>query len=297
MHRVWLATGRAVPGYAFLAPRVQSAMTTKKMGRGNAMEPTEVAGVLMAWHEGRQTFVPFAREYGIEQLDQAYNVQDALVDRRCKARTAAPVGYKIGLTSPRMQAMCGIDSPIAGVILDPDVHSSGTTLSKSHYGRLGIEFEIGVRIGRDLEAAGLPKTIAELRDFVEGVCPAVEIVDDRNADYSTGLDVLSLVADNSWNAGVVLGAFRQDWPDLDTVKATVKLNGTVVDRGTGGDVLGHPFESVLWLARHLAFRGRSLRRGQIVLTGSIVPTRFPADGESYELQLDGLGSVALQIAP
>lgn len=260
------------------------------------MGPTEVADELIAWHEGGQSFVPFARQRGIDQLDEAYDVQDAFVERLCRKRTAAPVGYKIGLTSPRMQAMCGIDSPIAGAILDADVHASGASLSRSRYGRLGIEFEIGVRIGRDLEPAVVPNTVAGLADFVEGVCPAVEIVDDRNADYAGGLDVLSLVADNSWNAGVVLGEFRDHWPNLDAIAASVLRNGAVIDRGKGGDVLGHPFESVLWLARHLAARGSILRRGQIVLTGSIVPTRFPADGESYELHLDGLGSVALRVA-
>lgn len=259
------------------------------------MALTEVADELMSWHIGRQPFVPFARQHGIEQLGQAYDVQDAFVARRCQTQAAAPAGYKIGLTSQRMQAMCGIDSPIAGVILDADAHPSGATLSRSRYGRLGIEFEIGVRIGRDLEPAVLPSTVADLSDFVEGVCPAVEIVDDRNADYSGGLDVLSLVADNSWNAGVVLGQFRHDWPNLDMVEASVMCNGAVIDRGKGGDVLGHPFESVLWLARHLTSRGSTLRRGQIVLTGSIVPTRFPSEGENYELHLDGLGSVALQV--
>jgi 2-keto-4-pentenoate hydratase len=260
------------------------------------MRPAQIADELMAWHKGGQPFVPFARQHGIEHLGQAYDVQDAFVERRRQARAAAPVGYKIGLTSQRMQAMCGIDSPIAGVILDTDVHLSGATLHRSRYGRLGIEFEIGVRVGRDLEAAVLPSTVAELGAFIEGVCPAVEIVDDRNADYSGGLDVLSLLADNSWNAGVVLGEFRRDWPDLDTIEALVTCNGAVIDRGRGGDVLGHPFESVLWLARHLASRGSALRRGQIVLTGSIVPTRFPAEGESYELHLTGMGSVALQVA-
>jgi 2-keto-4-pentenoate hydratase len=261
------------------------------------MEPAGVADELMAWHENGQAFVSFARQSGIADLRGAYDVQDALVERRRRAKSATPVGYKIGLTSARMQAMCGIDSPIAGVILDSDVHASGAVLSRRRYGRLGIEFEIGVRIGRDLEATVLPGSVAELEPFVEGVCPAVEIVDDRNADYSGGLDVLSLVADNSWNAGVVLGEFQRDWPSLDTIEASVTCNGAVIDQGRGGDVLGHPFESVLWLARHLAARGDTLRSGQIVLTGSIVPTRFPAADESYELRLGGLGSVTLRITP
>ena len=41
-------------------------------------------------------------------------------------------------------------------------------------------------------------------------------VDDRAADYGN-LDVKSLVADNSWNAGIVLAPFVANWPELEPV--------------------------------------------------------------------------------
>src|SRR5690606_35909553 len=122
-------------------------------------------------------------------------------------------GYKIGLTSQRMQAMCGIDSPIAGVILANRVYDSGLAIARSRYGRLGVEFEIGVRLGRDLPAAAAPYDFATVAAAIDAVCPAIEIVDDRAADYR-GLDMLSLVADNAWNAGVILGRFHHAWADL-----------------------------------------------------------------------------------
>ena len=49
-------------------------------------------------------------------------------------RGAAAVGYKIGLTTRRMQEMCGIDSPIAGVVLADRVYASGACLSVQHTG-------------------------------------------------------------------------------------------------------------------------------------------------------------------
>jgi 2-keto-4-pentenoate hydratase len=60
-------------------------------------------------------------------------------------------------------------------------------------------------------------------------------------------------------------------------------------------VLGHPFGPLVWLAEHLAQTGEGLRAGDIVLTGSLVTTRFPAVTEAYEFAVDGLGSVAVTV--
>lgn len=255
-----------------------------------------VARDLVAEHEAGQAFRPFAQARGITGLDDAYAVQSAFVQALEDKSGARRVGYKIGLTSARMQAMCGIDQPIAGVVLASGVHRSGAVLDGSRYGRLGIEFEIGVRLERDLPASLAPFDKDSVASAVGAVCPAVEIVDDRRADYRE-LDVLSLVADNSWNAGVVLGEFRSRWPDLASVEGIVRCGGAELDRGTGRDVLGHPFVPLAWLANHLARTGESLRAGDIVMTGSLVPTRFPAQPETYCFELAGLGSVELSIRP
>ena len=112
-----------------------------------------------------------------------------------------------------MQAMCGIDSPVAGVVLEDRVHASGARLKTSAYGRVGVEFEIAVRLGKDLVAQRRWPTLADVAAAVDAVCPAIEIIDDRRADYRT-LDALSLIADNAWNGGIVLGEFSATFPDL-----------------------------------------------------------------------------------
>jgi 2-keto-4-pentenoate hydratase len=255
----------------------------------------EVAAEVLRWHAQRRRFEPFAARFGITDAASAYDAQDVLVRRRREERGSAPAGYKIGLTSPRMQAMCGVDAPIAGVVLAADVHHSGASIPVSRFVRLGIEFEVAVRIGRDVDSTRLPATADDAAAIVDAVCPAIELIEDRGADYSRGLDALSLVADNSWNAGIVLGEFRTAFPEPGNLSAEVALDGETIDRGNSRDALGHPFAPVVWLAKHLASRGQALRRGDIVMTGSIVPTRFPKAGERYRLMLEGLGAVEVAL--
>ena len=41
-------------------------------------------------------------------------------------------------------------------------------------------------------------------------------------------------------------------------------------------------------------RGRTLRRGMIVMTGSSITTKFPAPGDRVKFAIEGLGEVALE---
>ncbi len=255
---------------------------------------TKTAQTLMDQHGRGARFHAFAAAAGVVDLAGAYAVQREYVRLQMESRGVGAVGYKVGLTSPRMQAMCKIDRPIAGVILEDRVHQSGASLDSSRYGRIGLEFEIAMRLGRDLHVGAGPIEIAEVAEAVDAVCPAVEIVDDRHCDYAA-LDVLSLVADNSWNAGVVLGEFRRPWPDLATIEGIVSLNGQAVDRGSGRDVLGHPMNSVAWVAKHLGETGQGLRAGDIVMTGNLVTTKFPTESSRHRFELYGLGMVELSI--
>ncbi len=258
------------------------------------VDHAHTAATLLAEHRDGRNFWPFAQPSGIHDIAAAYAVQDAFVAAMMAGLIGPRAGYKIGLTSKRMQEMCRIDTPIAGVVLPGRVHPSGTTLERGKFGRLGLEFEIGVRLGRDLPASAAPFDYATVAAAVDAVAPSVEIVDDRHCDYKT-LDVLSLVADNSWNAGVVHGAFLTAWPDLAAVEGTVLLDGEKVDRGMGRDVLGHPFIPLTWLANHLAAAGTGLRAGEIVLTGSLVTTRFPTVPGKFRFELSGLGAVEVSV--
>jgi 2-keto-4-pentenoate hydratase len=126
---------------------------------------------------------------------------------------------------------------------------------------------------------------------VDAVAPAFEVIDDRNSAYP--LDLLSLIADNSWNEGNVLGEFVDRWPDLANTRSILELDSKVIDEGKGADVLGHPFEPLRWLANNLSRQGETLKKGDIVLTGSWVTTRFPKPGERYRHTIEGVGSVEM----
>jgi len=253
------------------------------------------AYTLFEQHRDAAVFTPFVGDAAIENVAEAYEIQRALVELELAHFNVSIVGYKIGLTSERMQALLGIDSPIAGVVLGNRIHQSGVQVNLSDYVKLGIECEIAVRLGSDLAATDAPFNVATIAQVIDAVCPAFELIDDRAADYSV-TDIASLIADNSWNAGIVLGQWSSEWPNLATLDGVVKRNGEILDRGNGADVLGHPFAALAWLANHLSHQDRGLKAGDVVATGSIVPTRAPSGPESCVFDIEQLGEVSVAIS-
>jgi 2-keto-4-pentenoate hydratase len=249
---------------------------------------------LFAEHKANTRFTRLGPPAAPATIADAYDIQERYVSL-LRGEHGTPVGYKVGLTSATMQAFCRIDHPIAGVVLAKRVHRSGATVRRSDFGRLGLEFEIAVRIKSDVPVTRGPYTAATIEPHIDGVCAGVELVDDRDADYAD-LDVLSLVADNSWNGGIVLSEFATSWPDLASVLGRATNDHVAIGEGYGRDILGHPFHSVAWLATQLASRGEGLKAGQIVMTGSVMKTVFPQQDAVYRFELEQIGFVEVRLA-
>jgi 2-oxo-3-hexenedioate decarboxylase/2-keto-4-pentenoate hydratase len=258
----------------------------------------QAARFLFEAHRARQPFGPMPEACAPRTVDEAYAVQEAF--QTLMAEAHGPVaGYKIALTTPAMQQMVGFHAPLAGAILARTVHQSPITLHRADYGRLGIECEIAVQLGTDLPAAKAPYRRDDVLDAIAAVMAAFELVDDRQADYAQlAALVLTLIADNTWNAGIILGPPARDWRAIDLAAAggVLAINDAVVGEGHGSDVMGHPLEALAWLVNTLARRGKSLRQGMIIMTGSLVTTKFVNPGDAARLAVDGLGEVRLSVA-
>jgi 2-keto-4-pentenoate hydratase len=248
-------------------------------------------------HAKRSRYRPLDAALRTGALEDAYRIQDALHGIMAKAGRGDIAGWKIALTSKAMQQMTGVDQPAAGAIFSTVAHPSPHRLDLGAYHHLGVEFEVAVRLSDDLPASGGPWTRASVASKVDACLPAFELVEDGDADYKT-LDAFTLIAQNTWNGGVVLGAPVTSWRGLDLETAVTRcwINEQPSGQGKTGDALGHPFEAVAWLANLLNGRGRQLTRGMIVMTGSSITTKFPAPGDRVRFAIDGLGEIGLEVA-
>jgi 2-keto-4-pentenoate hydratase len=257
----------------------------------------QAAKVLFEAHEQREPFRPLPPELAPHSAEAAYAIQDAFVALRAQRRGAI-AGYKIALSSAEMRRFVGVEQPQAGMIFESTMYRTPAAVRAADFLRLIVEFEIAVQMAEDLPAADAPFSFERVAQAVGSVMPALELADDRNADYAElAKHPLELIADNSWNEGVVLGYPLAEWRALDLAAARgrASINGKPVGEGVGGDAMGHPFNAVAWIANHLAAHSRGLLRGDVVITGSIVTTKTVKPGDLVQFSVEGLGEVELRV--
>lgn len=245
---------------------------------------------LTAEHRGQTSFAPLP-EQRLGDLPFAYAVQDRLIQMRQAAGGGAVAGWKIGFTTAPMQALAGIDEPAAGAMLARGVRSSGAHLRRDDFAHLGLEGEIAVRVSE-----AFPETDPIAPDQVlarlDGVAAALEVTDDRHADWSL-IEAASLIRDNIWNIGAVIGPVvpAAAVAALTGRRGVLSIDGEVREEGMSQDIGCDPLEIIAWLGAHLACRGQPLRPGQWIMTGSFVSTTFPEPGARYRFAVDGLEPV------
>ena len=172
-------------------------------------------------------------------------------------------GHKIGCTTPVMQAFLGIPNPCAGGVLAAAVHERAAHVRHADYVRAGVECEIAVRLGADLPATGAPFDRARVAPAVAACHAAMEIVDDRYVDYRT-LGVPTLIADDFFSAGCVLGPAVTGWRDLDLAALDGRdpaRRGARLDAGRVGPSWATPGGAGLAGEPARAGRPRAPRRG------------------------------------
>ncbi len=251
-------------------------------------DPAAAARFIAAAHANREKYQNLSGPLEPPTIADAYAVQEAL--RKLWEPIHGPVaGLKIAVTTKVMQDLMGIDHPCGGMIYTQNVHTAPHILRMGRYMHVVLEFELAVRVGRTLARKSSPWTPEEVRVEITEVMPAYELIEDRNAVYKETRPT-TLIADNAWNAGIVLGKPVK-------VPASLELNGLVGRLSMPGGVregrTDDPMGALAWCVNLAADRGRPLEAGQVVITGSVIPTLPIAACETFKFELEGLGSIEI----
>ena len=256
------------------------------MPERNMTDTTEA--LIAAFWDARQRGEYFpAAWFGKLTIDQAYQIQLGLIDRRVVAGEHQ-IGWKVGLTAPAIQRQFGFHEPVFGCVLDS--RPSGHVFAPNELIAPGFENELCMRLRTDLSGT---VTLDEARAAIEAVHPSLEIIETRGPFTE---QIALALADNAQQKTVILGDPAPLLADLATIRATVTINGQEIATGTGDAVLGNPLNAVVWLARKLTEFGRGLKAGEIIMTGSFT-RQFPiAPGDSIRTVFSGVGAVETRMS-
>ena len=219
----------------------------------------------------------------------AYALQ-AAVTAHWATQLGGFAGYKIACTSEIPQRQLGVTEPYYGRLFNASVYDSPVELAADQFGMCVIESEFGFRMRRDLSSGN--HTQAEVAAAVEGVVPAIEIVDSRYHDWEQ-VGVHSLIIDNAVHGAWIKGRLTAAFGDLGEHQVRLWANGKEVTSGKGSAALGHPLAALTWLANALPRYGLALHAGDFVTTGVVTGLYYAQAGDRLTADFGSLGEVVV----
>ncbi len=235
--------------------------------------------------------------------DDGYAVAAHLLALRSRRREQ-PVGRKIGFTNRNIWPQYGATSPIWAHVYDRTV-----VFAENHRARVSLRGAVRPRLEPEIAFklnAALPAGITDLAEVlhrIEWFAPSFEIVDchfahwqfkpaDAAADFSLHW---RLIVGEPCTVGA--GAIEALVESLCDCEVALQRDGTVMDRGTGANALGHPAAPLVFLADILSRQPQfvPLAAGEIITTGTLTAALPIRPGESWSSAYRGLPVTGLQL--
>jgi 2-keto-4-pentenoate hydratase len=194
--------------------------------------------------------------------------------REILAKSAQPVGWKIGFNVPDLQEKLGIDGPLAGFLVSDGLIDDGASWSLGDEGDVVVESEVAVELGDDARS-------------IAALLPALELADPPDLS----LDVETILAGNIFHRAVAFGPrVETDAPGA----ARIIVNGKVQHEIPAQEAGARLAEMIGVVAGRLADAGEHLEAGQRIITGVLAPPHAAKPGDVVRLEVDGLGGVELR---
>jgi len=137
-------------------------------------------------------------------------------------------------------------------------------------------------------------TAAAALAAVDGIAPALEIIDSRYENFKFSLT--DVVADNSSSSALVVGSWSNPAIDFSNLGMIFAINGVVKQIGSTAAILGHPIRSLVAAARLAEAAGEPLQAGDIVMAGGATAAEALAPGQHVRLEAQAIGRVEFNVA-
>lgn len=236
------------------------------------------------------------KTYGAFGIDEAYKIQLALAKEVSK-ELGPVVGYKVAYASKAAQEQFGVDEPASGPFFLAQRVSSRSSLPASAFMEIVLETEIAFTIGKRIDKP--VKDVGEIKDYVKWVHTAFDIGDYRFVKGETKPTPSDMIASGVGAHFFVLGpGVQPEKVDVDAVDLVLARNGELIASSPATNVMGSPWNAVVWCANHIVKLGGTLEPGMVVVSGTAAPA-YKVKGEKikgrYKGECGALGKVMLTI--
>ena len=230
-----------------------------------------------------------------KNIDEAYLVQEQMHNIFKEINFGRRIGYKIGCTSSVMREYLGINEPCYGGILNTGTNYISANKKFGDFAMPGVEIELAVFTNENLIFDN-DTTINEIPLDKLTIFPAIEIVDNRWINHEK-VDNNSLIADDFFGSEIILGnpVPLSKTNNLDNLNGILSINNKQISGGNTKSIMNHPLNALIWLINNLQKRDKFLKKGEIVMLGSITQTKWVDKNDEITASFSSLGDVILKL--
>ena len=254
----------------------------------NLQTINDVASELFDSLKQQKIIQPLTDRYPEIDIKDAYQISRQFLSLR-EAVGEKVIGKKIGVTSSVVQEMLGVNQPDFGFLTDAmRVQNRSTFSIEDSLIQPRAEAEIAFILKEDLFGPGVSKE--DVIAATDKILPCFEIVDSRIENWN--IKIQDTVADNA-SCGIFIlgeGHCSPEKFSMEELSVEVTKNGKFLSAGQGSAVQGHPAQAVAWLANTLGEYDIPLLKGEIILSGSLVPLEPAKAGDKFVMELKGVGT-------
>jgi len=251
---------------------------------------------ILAACENQTQIQYLTKTYGSFSIERAYEIQ-AAVAKGLSKRLGNVSGYKVAYASKAAQEQFGVDEPASGPLFRLQRVPSGSKLPASAFMEITLETEIAFTIGKRIDRP--IRNVEKLKKHVKWVHAAFDVGDYRFVSGPTKPTPQDAIATGVGAHFHVLGpGVAAEKIDVDAITLKLLRNQKTIAESPATNVMGSPWNSLLWLANSLVKTGRALEPGDVVVSGTAAPA-YKTKGQKikgrYRGECGDLGKVTLTI--
>ena len=248
--------------------------------------------------EDRIPLAPISLKLSKEEgLDYGYEIQ-SVFNRLISKRYGSVRGYN--MKSPRfeIQNKQNISKSIYGFFMNKQKVASGGRISLDKFMRFHIESGIFFTMKRNVNRRF--KSVNQLMPYIKSVHVGLNIFDLPYDRTRSELTLVDLVATNFGSKNYVIGkGSPPEKIDFETIQLAFKHNNNLLYDAEVNEFIEDPRDFLRLLSNELFSKGRPLKRGQFVFSGSLINSnrtkKYSENQGHYTVEGTGFSPAVLHI--
>jgi 2-keto-4-pentenoate hydratase len=233
---------------------------------GQSLNQDAMIRRMLAARKRQIQIAPLTHTFGTFSMEEAYHVQKALAQE--VSLLLGPVaGYKVAYASRVAQEQFGMDEPARGPFYLTQRVPSGSVLPAEAFNEITLETEIAFTIGKRIDKP--IADIATLKSHVKWVHAAFDAGDfPYKTDRAKPVPADMVAIGTGAHVFVFGPGMDPREVDIDRVNLDLIRNDEKIRSKPATDIMGNPWNSLLWCANHLHKYGLTLEPGMVIFSGT-----------------------------